>query len=395
MMKFVHKLVSRLVVAALLLGLALAIAAGLHFYRGGSWQDVSGDLTRLWDRAASHLDEARDALSEGVDRAEGLAQRAGVELDRGFEAEEGRIAVYFAPCELSSPWGIDDRLIAFLEGAEKSIYCAFYELQLPAVADILVAKHEAGLKVGIVTDSEYQIRDAIQACIRAGIPVVFDDRSPFMHNKFCVVDGARVWTGSTNITENGMYRNNNNVVLVESSALAQDYLAEFQEMYSNGRFGGRSPRNTQYPELRVGSVTIECYFAPEDKAEREIVEEIEDAGQSIDFMAFSFTSEPIAEAMAERMEEDVRVRGLFEKRGAGSSYSRDDYLRDRGAEVHMDSNKYTMHHKVIVLDRETVVTGSYNFSKSAEKKNDENVLIIHDPEIAERFTQEFEQLISK
>ena len=110
-------------------------------------------------------------------------------------------------------------------------------------------------------------------------------------------------------------------------------------------------------------------------------------------MAFSFTAVPIAEAMADRIDDGVTVRALFETRNAGSEHSRDDWLKDRGAEVYLDTNPNTMHHKVIIIDMDTVVTGSYNFSKSAERSNDENVLILHDPAIARAFTTEFERLI--
>jgi phosphatidylserine/phosphatidylglycerophosphate/cardiolipin synthase-like enzyme len=110
-------------------------------------------------------------------------------------------------------------------------------------------------------------------------------------------------------------------------------------------------------------------------------------------MAFSFTSEPIAKAMAGRLGEGVRVRALFEKRQAGSQYSQDDFLASKGAQVFLDTNEHNMHHKVIVIDGDTVITGSYNFSKSANTQNDENLLVLHSPVIAERFIQEFEGLL--
>jgi phosphatidylserine/phosphatidylglycerophosphate/cardiolipin synthase-like enzyme len=109
-------------------------------------------------------------------------------------------------------------------------------------------------------------------------------------------------------------------------------------------------------------------------------------------MAFSFTSVPIAEAMAARIQSGVTVRGLFEMRNAGSRYSRDDYLLSAGAEVYLDTNPDSMHHKVIIIDENMVITGSYNFSAAANTKNDENCLIVHNAEVAQAFTNEFSAL---
>jgi len=345
------------------------------------------------------VDLVRDDFRRLAAGARDLAGRAGdiaapTASDEAAASGGGAIRVYFAPCKPLNPAGVDDRLIAFLEGAEASIDAAFYELQLPEAAEVLIAQHQAGVAVRLVSDSHYEERDAVRQCMAAGIPVVFDERSPFMHNKFCIVDGRRVWTGSTNITENGMFRNNNNALWLESPELAVNFAGEFLEMFEDGRFGGRSPRNTTYPDLRIAGIRVECYFAPEDHVQNALVDEIGEAETRIDFMAFAFTSKPLAEAMAKRMRDGVAVRGLFETRNAASKYSRDDYLAERGAEIHLDANKYTMHHKVIIIDGRTVVTGSYNFSAAADTKNDENVLILHDPGLARQYADEFEGLIA-
>ena len=191
------------------------------------------------------------------------------------------------------------------------------------------------------------------------------------------------------MTSNGVFRNNN-AVEIESEKLSENYAAEFEEMFSKKKFGGSSPKNTKHPALTIDGTSVENYFAPEDKVQREIISEIKNAQQSIEFMAFSFTSTDITEAMANRIGEGVRIRGLFEKRNAGSTYSRDEFLADAGAKIYYDKNPNTMHHKVIVIDDETVITGSYNFSKNAETKNDENVLILHNREIAKKYVKEFE-----
>ena len=138
---------------------------------------------------------------------------------------------------------------------------------------------------------------------------------------------------------------------------------------------------------------LSLYFAPEDNVGDKIVAALEQAETSIDFMAFSYTSKPIAEAMAQRIAAGVVVRGVFEARNAANQYSRDEWLEEKGAKVYLDINPYTMHHKSIIIDNKTVITGSYNFSSSADTKNDENLLILHSDTIAHAFTREFEGLI--
>jgi phosphatidylserine/phosphatidylglycerophosphate/cardiolipin synthase-like enzyme len=134
---------------------------------------------------------------------------------------------------------------------------------------------------------------------------------------------------------------------------------------------------------------VESYFAPEDDTAAAIVENIEDAQHRIRFMTFVFTSEEIADAMIERSQAGVTVQGVMEDRNLGSGYSQYERLRRQVHDVLPDGNPYIMHHKVIIIDDETVITGSYNFTKSAEESNDENVLIIHDPEVAALYVEEF------
>ena len=228
----------------------------------------------------------------------------------------------------------------------------------------------------------------------AGIEVVFDERNAFMHNKFCVIDNRVVWTGSTNITENGMYRNNNNALQIEIPEVAKAYSGEFEEMFLHGQFGGASSTDNTPPAHATDEMGLEIYFAPEDNVGDEIIAELEQATTSIDFMAFAFTSRPIAEAMAKRIKSGVTVRGVFESRNASNQYSRDEWLEEKGAKVYLDTNTYTMHHKCIIIDNKTVITGSYNFSASADTKNDENVIILHSDVLAAVYTDEFEGLIA-
>ena len=305
------------------------------------------------------------------------------------------IRVYFAPPRQGDPDPIDQALLGLINSARVSVECAFYELELPAAADALIARHNAGVRVGVVSDSDYAERPAMRRCIAAGIPAVFDGRPAFMHDKFCVVDGRFVWTGSTNITENCMYRNNNNAVLVDSAELARDFAAEFGEMFDARQFGPGSPKNTPFPEATLSDGTrVECYFAPEDGVGAALARFAGSARERIDFAAFSFTSADLADAMAVRMQAGVRVRGVFEKRGANAASSKYPWLAERGATVRSDTSPASMHDKFLVVDSTAVATGSFNFSHNADEHNDENLLIIHDPAVARKYVEEVDRLMN-
>ncbi len=299
--------------------------------------------------------------------------------------------------------GLDEEFAAVIDQAQSQVDVVAYELDLPRVSEALLAAHRDGVTVRVVVESDNLDQEENRALLnelrRAGVSVVEDERtSGLMHDKFAIIDEAWVWTGSWNMTENGAYRNNNHAVLITSPAIAENYVAEFEEMFA-GKFGPTSPADTPHPIVTVQvddpsagpprQVVVETYFAPEDGVAAEVIAEIEQAQHRIRFLAFIFTSELIADAMLERAQAGVVVQGVIEARNAENSYSQYDRLRRAVHDVLPDGNPYIMHHKVIIIDDETVILGSYNWTASAETRNDENLLIIHDPEVAALFVTEF------
>ena len=298
--------------------------------------------------------------------------------------------------------GLDEELASAIEQAEVSVDLAAYDFNLERVADALIAAHRDGVQVRVVVESDNaEEEETLDDLHQAGVPIVEDGRSSgLMHNKFAVIDEQWVWSGSWNLTHNGTYRNNNNAVLIASTALAENYTAEFEEMFE-GQFGPTSPADTPNPRViitvKIGEgqeqqVEVENYFAPEDSVAAEIIAEIEKAQSRIRFMAFTFTSDEIADAMLERAGAGVIVQGVVESRNAERDYSEYPRLQRAVHDVLPDGNPYIMHHKVIIIDDATVILGSYNFSASAEDSNDENLLIIHDPEVAALFVEEFRRV---
>ncbi|NDJ52519.1 MAG: phospholipase [Chloroflexi bacterium] len=313
----------------------------------------------------------------------------------GVAVGEGEITVYFTspviPFNDVTSGGIEDNLIELINNAESSIDLAVFEFNLQNVAEALIAAHQRGVQVRVVHDDEHTEEDPqIEELMEAGIPAIPDERSAFMHNKFFVFDREIVWTGSTNITENGIYRNNNNALVLRSPQLAANYTAEFEEMFAD-EFGPRSPANTPNPVVELSGIRIETYFAPEDDPILQMLEVVNGAQSSIHFMTFAFTRDDLGQAIVARGQAGVNVQGLFEQRGAATEFSECNLFLNNGFNVAIDGNPRTLHHKVLIIDSQIVVTGSFNYSDNAVESNDENVLIIYDQQVAQLYEQEFQR----
>jgi len=288
--------------------------------------------------------------------------------------------------------GMDERLAAAIDGAQTSVDVAAFELDLVSVIDALVRAHQRGVRVRLVTDSDYAESLGPTRLLQARVPVVFDSAEPFMHNKFVVIDGKQVWTGSWNLTTNGTYRNNNNIVVADSKLLAENYTAEFEEMFVQRKFGAASPDKTPYPQIEIASVQVENIFEAEGDARSRMIQLIKGAKSNLEVMAFVFTDDDIASAIMARHRAGVSVRMVIETRNLDAAGSDVAAFRQAGIDVLLDGNPYLMHHKVIIIDQVVVVTGSYNFSSNAANYNDENVLILHGAEIAGQYRSEFERV---
>ena len=110
-------------------------------------------------------------------------------------------------------------------------------------------------------------------------------------------------------------------------------------------------------------------------------------------MTYSFTDKSIADALLAKSKH-IKVKGVIEAQRISQPYNKYNYLKEQGVNVITDKNKATMHHKVFIIDEKTVVTGSFNPTKSANEANDENMVIIRDKDIALEYLTEFNRVIS-
>jgi len=292
----------------------------------------------------------------------------------GVITDDGKIEVYFCPQD-----DCEQALVSFLDSAGQSIHCALYDIGLKSVQQTLLEKSKT-MEVKVVTDDEY--------LKKFNYPFVKADSYGLMHNKFCIIDGIKVSTGSMNPTDNDAHKNNNNLLLIASSVMAQNYEDEFSELW-DGRFKGGE--KVRHPELVLSNIPVRNYFCPDDSCAYHVKEELKKAQESIHFMTFSFTNEGIANILLLKNVDGVSVRGVMETTQV-SKYSQFERLKNNGIDVVKDQNKKNMHHKVFIIDSKTVVTGSFNPTANGDQRNDENIIIIEDETIARLFLEEFERV---
>ena len=132
---------------------------------------------------------------------------------------------------------------------------------------------------------------------------------------------------------------------------------------------------------------VEVFFSPNGGCTRAVVSALDSATNSVYVQAYSFTSAPIAKALVSAHERKVNVRMLLDDSQRTEKYSEADFLDHYGIAPLIDSRHAIAHNKIMIIDEALVITGSFNFTKAAEEKNAENLLIIHDPILAKKYLQ--------
>lgn len=315
-------------------------------------------------------------------------------------------------------------LVNRINAAQHSIDAAIYSFDLAGPADALIAAHQRGVVIRFVVDYRNPTSAQVQRLISAGIRVIDDTYGPLnndageMHHKFWVFDHRYdddpaddwVMTGSWNVTTGGTYSDAQNIVLIQDEALAEVYTMELNELWGStgnipdqnkSRFSHLKSDNTP-KTLRVGGRDVRVYFGPSDHTMSTFTSRIYEAESSAHFSILSFTRTDVEGALKELyMNGPGPVRGVFDSGQSGQTI----YQQMKGvggaapwnppADVWLDQETGFNHHKYMILDvhridgRPTVITGSSNWSNSADESNDENMIYIEDFNLANLFYQEF------
>jgi phosphatidylserine/phosphatidylglycerophosphate/cardiolipin synthase-like enzyme len=143
--------------------------------------------------------------------------------------------------------------------------------------------------------------------------------------------------------------------------------------------------NSQHTDISSAIQTPKVYFSPHGGATDAIVKEIDKAKSEVLVQAYSFTSKEIAKALVDAHKRGVHTEIILDKSNLSAQYSAADFTAHMGIPTYIDAEHAIAHNKVIIIDGETVVTGSFNFTKAAEERNAENLLIVNSKELAKEY----------
>ncbi|MFB6276205.1 MAG: phospholipase D-like domain-containing protein [Halothece sp.] len=295
---------------------------------------------------------------------------------------------------------------------------------------------------GKLSKAEINKRDALVILEEAGIPIIDDTAdgskgSGLMHHKFMIVDQESLVVTSANFTLSGIHGdlgnpntqgNANNLLTIESGKLADIFLEEFNLMWGDGMGGkpdsifGVKKRDRDFPPILVGNNIVKVHFSPTSRTKSWsetsngfIGDQLREASNALNLALFVFSDQKIVNILRQKHKKDVPVKALIDSEFAYRYYSEAlDMLGialARNCKIEKNNAPWSspistvgipdlpqgdkLHHKFAVIDKNMVVTGSHNWSASANYQNDETVLAIQNPTVAAHYQREFERLYDR
>jgi phosphatidylserine/phosphatidylglycerophosphate/cardiolipin synthase-like enzyme len=314
----------------------------------------------------------------------------------------GGVEFYTGPHTVGGPDNLEEVIVGFINGAQKRLEIAVQELESKPIAEALVEARKRKVLIKLVIEQSYlkctppkanpwtpggkneDNRAVHDAILRTNIDIKVDYNTSIFHQKFIVRDGASVLTGSANFTPTGTYANLNHVVVVHDKAIARIYSKEFREI-QDGHFGRKNQAHDPHPPLAtVSNVPIKVLFAPDHNPEMEIMKQMMKARKRIDFAIFTFSkSSGIDDTMLRLLDFDMPIRGVFDYKQGVQGWSPVKAISQKGADLYSvkkGGGVGKLHHKLMVLDDQVVIAGSFNYTGPANNLNDENIIILGDLE---------------
>lgn len=298
---------------------------------------------------------------------------------------------------------LDDTLIAYLNRAKYTLDIAIYNMDNNnGIVDAINAAHNRGVYVRIIGDGSNMNMGAWGQLLLPGSQMKLSPTTSqygIMHNKFVIIDAysndpndAYVWTGSLNFTNDQINNDANNVIIIQDQSLARAFTIEFEEMFG-GLFGPDKKNNTP-KEFNIGGRRLELYFSPSDDTETAIRRTAETADHDLQFCVYVYTRFNISYSIDERTDAGVWGGGVIDDTTNGD-YAFDILFQNMSNTLFVAKHSYLVHHKYLLVDANApgldplVLTGSHNWSSSAQFRNDENTVILHDADVANQYYQEW------
>lgn len=338
----------------------------------------------------------------------------------------GKIEAFAGPVELGASDNLEEVIIQFINGARETLYIAVQELDSEPIAQAVIDARWRGVHVEMILEQDYLARDKIphatpkhgeapeeaikrvqweeyrrpktaitnrdilSALLRNAIDVKADYNPKIFHQKFIIRDyrgtnrsTSATLTGSTNFTFTGTHKNYNHIVIFHDYRICKAYLMEFQEIRS-GNFGSLNLRENEIPRsYNLNGVPVRILFAPDDSPELEIVKQMLKCSRRLDFSIFTFASSSgIDDAMAILRAAGREIRGVFDPVQGKRDWAATHWLHNAGIRVFIPRKEPgfgKLHHKLMVIDDDIIVGGSFNYTEPANDYNDENIFVVGSP----------------
>lgn len=333
------------------------------------------------------------------------------------QTNESAIQVFFlSPLKQKKPQNAckTDACKALLKNinqAQDSINFAIYGInEQDKIFNALIKAQKRGVKIRWVTDLNEKKRNIYYDtyALMHKIPTYKTDyfsqqkeaertknyefpQTAIMHNKFFIFDNKKVFTGSANISSYCLTGYNSNVaLLINSKDVANVYTQEFEQMY-NGKFHNEKSAISNNENIKIEDTEISIYFSPINKITTEqVLPLVKSAKSYIYIPAFYLTRKSIIYELIEAQKRGVDVKIIVDETSVKGKYVDIDFMKSNGLDVKVENWAGKMHMKSMIIDDETLIIGSMNFTKQGENINDENCLIIKNaPELAEKYKEHF------
>ena len=331
-------------------------------------------------------------------------------------AKVGKIELHVGPHDVGAKDDLETVIVDFIDGAEKRLEIAVQELESEPIAKALIRARQRKVLVKLVLEHDYlrasrarsdpwqpggahepnrAIHDAL---LRATIDVKPDYNASIFHQKFIIRDRESLLTASTNFTPTGVHKNLNHILTIHDDAVAKIYAREFKEI-RQGHFGKLNEGHDPAPaKVNVSNVPIRVLFAPDHSPEMEIMKQMLKARKRIDFAIFTFAqSSGIDDTMIRLRTLKMPIRGVFDAMMGAHFWAAIPQLKKAGVELHKVSpgnGVGKLHHKLMVLDKQVVIAGSFNYTGPANRINDENIIILGDLETTSAASRDAQRKIA-
>ncbi len=316
----------------------------------------------------------------------------------------GNIEIYMGPQQLGGPDDLQDAIIKFIDGANKKLFIAVQELDSQPIAEAIVRAKKRKVLVKLVIEADYLLEKTAlinpflaggefetnrvlhDAILRASIDTHSDFNPGIFHQKFMVRDSKSILTGSANFTVTDTTKNLNHIIIVHDKDVTKNFIREYEEI-QQGHFGKLNEGHDPKPEeVMVSGVRIKILFAPDHNPEMEIMKQIAKAKRRVDFAIFTFAlSSGIDDQLVQALDAGISIRGALYASQANQKWSASETLRNAGLPLFFiprpgltGIKPRKLHHKLMVIDEQLIIAGSFNYTGPANQLNDENIIILGD-----------------